>query len=62
MAIFLAAGLTADPLPMDIDEEIAVEPWALEELAAMALDGRLEDGKSVVGILRTAARLRADMG
>jgi ADP-ribose pyrophosphatase len=62
MAIFLATDLTPDPLPMDIDEEITVEAWTLEELATMALDGRLEDGKSVVGILRTATRLRADMG
>lgn len=59
MAIFLATGLSADPLPMDVDEEIAVEPWPLDELAAMALDGRLEDGKSVIGILRVVARLRA---
>jgi ADP-ribose pyrophosphatase len=62
MAIFLATDLKTAPLPMDVDEEIAVEPWPLAELAAMALDGRLEDGKSVVGILRAATRLRADMG
>lgn len=52
MALFLATGLSPDPLPMDIDEEIAVEAWPLEELMAMALDGRLEDGKSVVAVLR----------
>jgi ADP-ribose pyrophosphatase len=54
MALFLAADLTADPRPMDVDEEIAVEVWPLAELAAMALDGRLEDAKSVVAILRAA--------
>lgn len=54
MALFLATGLTADPLPMDIDEEITVETWPLEELVAMAIDGRLEDAKSVIAILRLA--------
>lgn len=57
MAIYLAAGLAADPLPMDVDEEIAVETWSLDELVAMAGDGRLEDAKSVVGILRAARHL-----
>jgi ADP-ribose pyrophosphatase len=52
MALFIAEDLTADPLPMDVDEEIAVESWPLEELATMALDGRLEDSKSVVAVLR----------
>ena len=54
MAVCLAEGLSGDPLPMDADEEIAVEPWPLAELAAMAIDGRLDDAKSVVGILRAA--------
>ncbi|WP_374689190.1 NUDIX hydrolase [Promineifilum sp.] len=57
MALFVAADLTADPRPMDVDEEIAVEVWPLGELAAMALDGRLEDAKSVVAILRAAQYL-----
>lgn len=57
MALFLATGLTADPLPMDIDEEITVETWPLEELVAMAIDGRLEDAKSVIAILRLAHHL-----
>ena len=54
MAVFLAEGLSGDPLPMDDDEQIAVEAWSLAELAAMAIDGRLDDAKSVVGILRAA--------
>ena len=57
MAVFLAEGLSGDPLPMDEDEQIAVEPWPLAELVAMALDGRLDDAKSVVGILRAARHL-----
>ena len=57
MALFLAEGLSGDPLPMDVDEQIAVEPWPLAELAAMAIDGRLDDAKSVVGVLRAARHL-----
>jgi ADP-ribose pyrophosphatase len=57
MALFLAEGLSADPLPMDVDEEIAVEAHSLADVAAMALDGRLDDAKSVVGILRAARHL-----
>lgn len=59
MALFLASGLTADPLPMDEDEEIAVEAWPLSELAVMALDGRLEDAKSVVALLRAVRHLQS---
>lgn len=59
MALFIAESLSADPLPMDVDEDIVVETWPLEELAAMALDGRLEDGKSVVVVLRALRRLNS---
>lgn len=52
---YVARDLTRDPLPADVDEEIAVEPMALDSLIAMALDGRLRDAKSVVGVLRLAA-------
>lgn len=62
MALFLATGLEADPLPMDIDEEIAVEMWRLDELVAMALDGRLEDAKSVAAVLRAAHYLAQSAG
>ena len=58
MALYLATGLSTDPLPMDSDEEIEVIQVPLAELVAMALDGRLLDAKSAVGILRTAAHLR----
>ena len=42
---------------MDIDEDIVVDTWPLAELAAMAIDGRLEDAKSVVTILRVVHHL-----
>ena len=54
MAIFLATELTLDPLEADFDEEIEVVPFPLAELIEMALDGKLQDAKSVVAILRTA--------
>jgi ADP-ribose pyrophosphatase len=55
MRLYLAQGLTLDPLPGDMDEQIELTPMPLSELALMAQDGRLQDAKSVVGILRTAA-------
>lgn len=57
MQFYLARELVYDPLPADEDEEIAVQPYPLTELIAMALDGRLIDGKSVIGVLRAAAFL-----
>ena len=54
MAIYLATGLQSDPLPQDSDEIIDTEPILLQDLLKMALDGQLQDAKSVVGILRTA--------
>lgn len=62
MALFLAQELSDDPLPMDVDEEIALEAWPLAELMAMAVDGRLDDAKSVVGILRAARHLGLPAG
>lgn len=57
MAIYLATGLTPDPLPADADEEFEVVPTPLGELVRMALDGRLQDAKSIAAVLRTEAYL-----
>ena len=54
MSIFLATGLHSDPLPQDSDEIIDTQPILLDNLVKMALNGQLQDAKSVVGILRTA--------
>jgi ADP-ribose pyrophosphatase len=65
MAIYLAQDLAVAPLPGDVDEEIEVRTMALDELIVMALDGRMRDAKSVVGVLRVAAhlnRLPSDVG
>jgi ADP-ribose pyrophosphatase len=57
MAVYLASDLSSDPLPSDADEVIEVRPLPLEELVAMARDGRLQDAKSALGLLRAAAYL-----
>jgi ADP-ribose pyrophosphatase len=52
MAIYLATDLSWDPLPADEDEEIEVRPLPIDQAIEMALDGRLMDAKSIVGLLR----------
>lgn len=58
LALYLAEGLHPDPLDGDVDELIEVVAMPLPELVAMAQDGRLQDAKSVVGVLRTAVYLQ----
>ena len=58
MCLYLATGLTPDPLPQDVDEQITLTPMPLTKLVTMAQDGRLQDAKSIVGILRTAVYLQ----
>ncbi|MCP4415824.1 MAG: NUDIX hydrolase [Chloroflexi bacterium] len=54
MYLYLAETLTPDPLPGDEDEAIEVTPMPLATLVQMAWNGRLQDAKSIIGILRTA--------
>ena len=56
MRFYWARDLSHDPLTADADEQIELQPMALDSLVEMALDGRLRDAKSIVGILRLAAR------
>ncbi len=58
MAVYLGRELTEAPLSPDGDEEIEVVPLDFAELISMALNGELQDAKSVVGILRAAAYLK----
>lgn len=58
MKIYLARSLSPDPLPDDQDEQIELTPIPLPDLIPMAQNGRLQDAKSVVGILRAAVYLR----
>lgn len=57
MVIFLATGLSPAPLPPDLDEQIEVTPMALTELLPMVKDGRIQDAKTIIGVLRAAAEL-----
>jgi ADP-ribose pyrophosphatase len=57
MHFFIARGLEPDPLPGDSDEQIELAPRLFAELIPLALNGELRDGKSVIGILWTAAFL-----
>ena len=57
MAVYLARDLSPAPLPPDSDEEIEVVTYRFPELLRMALDGKLQDAKSVVAILRSASHL-----
>lgn len=59
MALFLAIGLYPDPLPADEDEAIRLEAHMLTDLVPAALDGKLEDGKSIIAVLRTATYLES---
>ncbi len=58
MRLYVAQELSADPLPGDADEQIEVTPMLLSELVTMTYDGRIQDAKSIVGILKTAAFLQ----
>ena len=58
MRLYLATGLTLDPLPQDEDEQIEIRLLPLEPLLRMALDGDLEDAKSIIGIIRAAHHLK----
>ena len=49
---FLAEGLTPDPLPGDFDEEIALAPLPVHELAEMLTNHALKDAKSIIGLQR----------
>jgi ADP-ribose pyrophosphatase len=51
MTIFLATGLTAgEPQPME-DERIECRWFARKELDEMIRDGKIEDGKTIIGFL-----------
>lgn len=54
MFTFLATGLTHVGQDLEEDESIEVEVIPATEAIAMASDGRLEDGKSILAILLAA--------
>ena len=56
--IFLAQGLTLGEAAPEGDEVLTVRRLPLAEAYAMALDGRITDGVSIIGLARAVHRLR----
>ena len=54
--LFLATGLSAAAAAPEEDEVFQVEWWPLELAVERAYSGELTDAKTIVGILRAAAR------
>jgi ADP-ribose pyrophosphatase len=51
MYLFIARGLTPSRLQHDDDEDIKVIPTPLAKVPAMIRSGRIQDAKSIVGLL-----------
>jgi len=62
MVLYLATGLSPGPTALEEGEQIVVRNTPWEEALAMARDGRIEDGKTLAGLLyyETFVRKRAD--
>lgn len=54
ITIFLARGLHPSSLVGDVDEQIEVVRLPFKEALRMALDGEIEDSKTVIGLTWTA--------
>lgn len=50
--LYVATGLLHDPLPQDFDEEIELLPVPFAEAVRMALDGRIQDAKTIAAVLK----------
>lgn len=51
--IYLARDLSVGELELDADEFLEVEKYPLSELMEMIMENKLEDAKTVIGILKT---------
>lgn len=58
--VYLARGLTFGATHPDEDEFLETVKLPLGEAVAMAVDGRLEDSKTVAALLRAYLRLKGD--
>lgn len=56
--LFLATGLTSATIAREAAEVMEVHWLPLAEAVAQCLDGRIEDSKTCIGLLRAAALLR----
>jgi len=57
--LFLARELVPGRQDLQDDEALAIEPWSLSEAVAMALDGGIDDGKSIAALVRAARYLES---
>src|SRR5205085_1548779 len=57
MFVYLATGLTETQQNLDDDENIEIERIPLEEACSLALAGKIEDAKTIAGLLIAQARL-----
>ena len=62
MHAFLAADLTEDPLPADVDEDVEMRRVAWGEALRMARGGELMDGKSIAALLLAEPLVRQRAG
>ena len=56
--LYLATELTPATAAPEADEVFQVEWWPLEQAVERAHDGELTDAKTIIGVLRAAARLK----
>ncbi len=62
MHAYLATGLTPDPLPQDVDEDVSVVETPLMELPRLVRDGRIEDAKSIAALMMALQFHGPEMG
>jgi ADP-ribose pyrophosphatase len=58
MHLFVAEDLVAGPQALEPGEQIRTRVVTWDEAIAMCLDGRIDDAKTIAGLLLTAARRR----
>ena len=61
MHVYAASDLHWDPLPADEDEEIELKPLSFDDAFTMALNGELQDAKSIVALLRVKTHYSTDL-
>ena len=60
--IYLARDLSSGDMDLDPDEFLQVETIPLKELLEMIMENKIEDAKTVIGILKTREILRKEKG
>jgi ADP-ribose pyrophosphatase len=57
MFVYLATGLTQTAQNLDGDEIIEIERIPLATAIEMTIDGRIEDAKSMIGLMLAGSKL-----